>query len=155
SLVSRGRFLRHGADGPRGAIAGMPDGLRRRLEFAYDYLGRRIEKRVYGWTPGSEGSGGWSLVSTRRFIYDGWLLIAELDGDNHLLRSYAWGLDASVSWKGAGGVGGLLAIHVHDPSDESLTATYWPAYDGGGNVVALVDADSHEVVARYKYAPYG
>jgi len=33
--------------------------------------------------------------------------------------------------------------------------TYFPAYDGNGNVSALVNASNGEVTANYEYGPYG
>ena len=69
---------------------------------------------------------------TTRYVYDGWRLVAELNG-NTVLRSYAWGKDLSGSLDGAGGVGGLVA-----QTDHTTEAVYFPAYDGNGNVTALV-----------------
>jgi len=43
-----------------------------KCEYAYDYMSRRIEKRTYTGTPAA-----WTLTETRRFLYDGWHLIAE------------------------------------------------------------------------------
>jgi len=61
----------------------------------------------------------WSLRQERRFLYDGWNMIAELDvpssGAARIHRAYAWGLDASGTLKGAGGVGGLLLTNHHTP----------------------------------------
>jgi hypothetical protein len=86
------------------------DGVER-LEFLYDYMGRRIEKTVRtGWTL--------TLVSRKRFVYDGWNVIAEIDAHPSVfsglpvVRTFAWGLDLSGSVHGAGGVGGLLLIAV-------------------------------------------
>ncbi|MCK9316433.1 MAG: hypothetical protein M0Q48_09875 [Verrucomicrobia bacterium] len=56
------------------------------LDFKYDWMGRRISKTVK-----TNGVTSYS----RKFLYDGWNLIAELDGNNALVRSYTWGLDAS------------------------------------------------------------
>lgn len=61
----------------------------------------------------SPGSGGtpvpqWELISVTKFVWDGWNLTAELDGEDEIVRTYAWGLDLSNSEQGAGGVGGLL-----------------------------------------------
>ncbi|MBX3410799.1 MAG: hypothetical protein KF859_13055 [Phycisphaeraceae bacterium] len=51
---------------------------------------------------------GWSLKSTVKYVWDGWNLSAELDGQNAVRRTCAWGLDLSGSEQGAGGVGGLV-----------------------------------------------
>ncbi len=81
----------------------------------------------------------WVVQYTTKFIYDGWRLLAETNGDNALIRSYVWS-----AVPGPGGVGGLRAIRVHDPSGGGfpVTDTYWEISDGNSNVTALVDADS-------------
>jgi len=50
-----------------------------RSVFDYDYMNRRIRKRNYART---SGNAGWSTtpVLDRRFLYDGWNLLEELDG---------------------------------------------------------------------------
>jgi RHS repeat-associated protein len=49
--------------------------------------------------------------------------------------------------QGAGGVGGLLAV-------TDSTGTYYPTYDGNGNVSEYLDATG-TVVAHYEYDPFG
>jgi RHS repeat-associated protein len=66
-----------------------------------------------------------------------------------LVQSYLRGLDLSGSLQGAGGVGGLLAITT------ATNDTHFFAFDGNGNVVALVDADDGSVSAVYDYDPFG
>jgi RHS repeat-associated protein len=114
------------------------------LLFGYDFQGRRISKVVSNFN----GS-AWTAVSNLKFVYDGWNLVAELDGNNNPVRTYMWGLDLSGSAQGAGGIGGLLAISV------ATTGTSFVAYDGNGNVTTLVDADTGEASARYEYGPFG
>src|SRR5436190_353208 len=96
---------------------------RKKLVFTYDYMGRRVEKVVSTWN----GSAYASAVTTR-FVYDGWNLLAELDGDNSnaVKCSYMWGLDLSGSLQGAGGVGGLLTVNPGG------TNGYFAVYDGNG-----------------------
>ena len=68
----------------------------RKLEFRYDYMGRRVEKRVY-----THNGTSWDLSTTRRFMYYNWLPLLELDATNPghpnetitILRKYTWGLD--------------------------------------------------------------
>ncbi len=80
----------------------------RKCEFAYDYLGRRIEKKVYTY----DGS-TWSLSQTRRYVWNttagnssGWLLLLELDDSGGAgfqpARKLTWGLDLSGQRGGAG-----------------------------------------------------
>jgi len=53
----------------------------------------------------------WSAVLSNKFAYDGWNLVSELNGTNNaVIRAYMWGSDVSGTMRGAGGVGGLLAI---------------------------------------------
>jgi len=96
----------------------------------------------------------------RRFLYDGWNLVAEYSETtagvlDTLKRSYTWGLDIARSMTDAGGVGALLQI-----ADHSTGKTYLPSYDGNGNIVALFDSaatggDAGACVAIYEYSPYG
>jgi len=70
-------------------IAGLPTGANKKLDFEYDCQGRRISKKLYNWN-------GFSYVLQyhRKFLYDGWNLVAEWDGlAGTLVRSYMWGLD--------------------------------------------------------------
>jgi hypothetical protein len=71
----------------------------------------------------------WTLKSTYKFVWDGWNLLAELDGNDAVIRTCAWGLDLSGSEQGAGGVGGLLFQHL-----ANTTAVHHLFYDGNGNV---------------------
>lgn len=104
----------------------------------YDYMSRRVAKVT--------GTG------TNCFVYDGWNLIAELGtwnlqpGTNY----YVWGQDLSQSLQGAGGVGGLLALHSSSASNSS----YFPFFDANGNVTELVNTNG-ALAAHYEYDPYG
>jgi RHS repeat-associated protein len=62
-----------------------------------------------------------------------------------------WGTDLSGSPQGAGGVGGLLEVSYYG----STTTNCFPAYDGNGNVAALVNAADGTTVANYEYGPFG
>ena len=61
---------------------------------------------------------------------------AETRPDNTRIRTYVWGSDLSGSVQGAGGVSGLLAVSGYD----SATTNCFPAFDGNGNVAALINA---------------
>jgi RHS repeat-associated protein len=60
-----------------------------------------------------------------------------------------WGLDLSGSLQGAGGVGGLIAI------TDAAQGTHFAAFDGNGNVAAVVKASDGSVGATYEYGPFG
>jgi RHS repeat-associated protein len=112
-----------------------------KLAIAYDSEGHRWKKTV--WTDGV-------LSYERRFLYENWNLIAELDGENNILKTYVWGTDLSGSMQGAGGVGGLLSM-----TDHVSGGSYFYLHDGNGNVVGLVDSVSGVVVKEYEYGPFG
>ncbi|WP_176013899.1 RHS repeat-associated core domain-containing protein [Victivallis sp. Marseille-Q1083] len=104
-----------------------------KLEFAYDFMGRRIEKKVYS---------GNSLTSHIRFVYDGYSLIEELDGlnNNATLRRYVW-----------------QAIQFKTPLtvfDAGIDKTYFYHIDAQKNITDLTNS-AGEVVAHYEYSPFG
>jgi RHS repeat-associated protein len=89
--------------------------------------------------------------------------------------TFVWGNDISGTRDGAGGVGGLLAMHCYSPNNGTYQATLYPTYDGNGNVTSLVLGEVissvstammpgipgtpysqvGQVVARYDYGPFG
>jgi RHS repeat-associated protein len=129
-----------------------PTPNRTELWFSYDYLGRRISKKV-------EKVTATGVVTTyQKFIYDGWNLIAELDvlpATPKIVRTYAWGLGVDG---GSGGVGGLILETLH--TDTTLTP-YHVGYDGNGNVTTLAqcktrgDPADGKLAAVYEYGPFG
>lgn len=123
-------------------------GSTRRLDFTYDYLGRRVEKRVYS---SADGGQTWALDSHELFVYDGWnpILVLDATDSNAVVKTYTWGLDLSQSLQGAGGVGGLLSITRHPSLD-----TFYVLYDANGNVSEYLD-DASAVAAHYEYSPFG
>ena len=126
------------------AISTVPSGAKKKLDFTYDYQGRRIQKIVSTWN----GS-AYVVQSTNKFLYDGWNLVAELNSTNGVIRTYLWGLDLSGTGQGAGGVGGLLAIK---PATGNPT---FVAYDGNGNVMGLIDATMGTTGGDFEYGPFG
>lgn len=116
------------------------------LAFAYDYQGRRIQKTV------STNTGSvWLGVYTNRFVYDGWNVMAILNSQSSILQSFTWGSDLSGSLQGAGGVGGLLGVNC-----QGNTATNcFVAFDGNGNLAALVNTANGAILASYEYGPFG
>jgi len=117
------------------------------IKFEYDSQGRRIAKQVW---PNTTGSG--NPTNDVLFLYDGWNLVAELNSTNSaVIRSFLWGLDLSGSPQGAGGVGGLLKVTYTG----AQTTNCFVALDGNGNVAALADAASTNLLAQYEYGPFG
>jgi len=141
------------------SLAEVPDQAKVRLEFTYDYIGRRVTKTVLS---GHDGS-VYQQTNEVTFVYDGWNLIAALDEDlvagSTSTNFYLWGLDLSGTFEGsgparlnaklsAGGVGGLLATTQDG-------ASYFACMDGNGNVMALVDASDGTLAGEYEYGPFG
>ena len=130
-----------------------PSSSWRRIEWTYDALGRRIQQVTSIWT-----NNAWFVEENLKFVSDPMLFgrhIVELNATNNtLVRSYAWGLDLSGTMDGAGGVGGLLWVTLHAASGPAA-GTHFAAYDGNGNVVALVSATTGIETARYEYGPVG
>jgi RHS repeat-associated protein len=122
-------------------------GPRNSIKFEYDGQGRRIHKQVWANTT-------WTSYPTNdvKFVYDGWSPLAELNGTNNaVIRSCLWGSDLSGSFQGAGGVGGLLEVTYIG----AQTTNCFVAFDGNGNVAAVVDAASGSLLAQYEYGPFG
>ncbi len=121
---------------------------RQKLTLGYDHLGRRIVKgRESGWN----GSAYTVYDFWNRYLYHGWNVVAQVDGNSGALpitANYFWGLDLSGSLGGAGGVGGLLMVQEGGNS-------YLPAYDALGNVHAMIKASSGSIDAAYEYDAFG
>ena len=117
-----------------------------KLLFGYDYQSRRVSKVVSNFNGST-----WSAITNLRSVYDGWNLVAELDATNGLVRSYVWGADLSRTPQGSGGIGGLLWLtqNAAQPTNDFV------AYDGNGNVTALVDGNTGSNTAQYAYGPFG
>jgi RHS repeat-associated protein len=117
----------------------------KKTEFAYDYMGRRVQKKVYEYE-----SSVWVLKKDSFFIYDNWNLIKEITTQDAVTSSdyYVWGLDLSQTIDDAGGIGGLVA---------NITATdnYFYTYDANGNVGQVIDIADGSIKAAYEYDPFG
>jgi RHS repeat-associated protein len=134
--------------------ATAPTASKLKLEFVYDAQGRRLEKTV------STNNGTLYVgQSTNCFGYDGWNVLAVLSPSLSAgLQYFYWGPDLSGQapllggvgggLQGAGGVGGLLWARFGP-------APQFVAYDGNGNVAALVHGTTGAVTAQYEYGPFG
>jgi RHS repeat-associated protein len=128
------------------SLTGAPTGSQLQLAFAYDYQGRRIQKIV-----STNGVNGYTGEYTNTYAYDGWNCIAVLTSSLSLLNSFVWGSDLSGSIQGAGGVGGLVEESYYGVQ----TTNCFVAFDGNGNVSALVNAANGTTLANYDYGPFG
>ena len=123
---------------------------RYKVEYAYDFYGRRIQKEVF-----TQDNGNWALSKSSSFVCDKWNLISEISvsstPNSSLLTtnstSYVWGIDLSGTLQGAGGVGGLLAV-IRD------NGIFYPTYDANGNVSEYVDS-TDTIAAHREYDSFG
>lgn len=116
----------------------------KRIECVYDYLNRRMEKTVYD---------GDSLVSRKRFIYLGYLQVAELDASNGtetdapiLRKTYLWDPMESVATH-------ILVMSVFDEAGVYQEDLYY-THDLLKNTTALFGIQGGRR-ALYEYGPYG
>ena len=116
-----------------------------KIEFVYDYMGRRFCKKIYKTDDGKR-----KHADERFFIYNGWNMVKERQkGKKHDEDEfYVWGLDLSQSLNGAGGAGGLLATIKN-----ALTSRY--ACDASGNVKQIIKVDSKSFLIGIDYDPFG
>lgn len=117
------------------------------MGYTYDADGRRT-----GRSHVVTKTGGVTTVEYSKVLWDGWLPVGEertVNGVAQARRWFVWGMDLSGSLGGAGGIGGLVSIR------EEGGRTLLPVDDGLGNITAVVNAATGQVVARYDYGPYG
>ncbi len=131
---------------------------RQRLDFVYDAYGRRVEKVISGW---DDKKADYKESRHIGYVYDGRNLVGEFQEHGKVTqwKTYLWGLDLSHGRQGAGGIGGLLAISTlgeeGKASKKEDPEVLLPFYDGNGNVMGLVLAESAEAVALYAYGVFG
>lgn len=126
-------------------VAGIATTNQLRLDFAYDFMGRRVQKIVSVW---NVATNNYVPTTTNCFIYDGWNLLAIINPQSSILQSFVWGKDLSGTMTKAGGVGGLLMSSI--PGTNCFAT-----YDGNGNITALINTLDKSLAARYEYSPYG
>ena len=124
------------------SLSSAPAADKKQINFIYDAQSRRVSKKSYTWS-----GTAWVLADSRRFLYDQFNLLAEINDTGTVLNSYAWGTDLSGSLYGAGGVGGLL-LTANLSTVESL------AYDANGNILAYV-SNTGAVTSQFEYGPFG
>jgi len=153
-------------DGENRLIRSEPGGIATNgsamVENGYDYRYRRYSKTVRrlsgrgaGYPLDPSQAGTWDAVETRRYVWDGYNIAAEIVIDETVATTnvtyYTWGLDLSGTLQGAGGVGGLLA---ETKTTASTTNTYYAFGDANGNVTEYADTTG-AVRGHYEYSPFG
>ena len=107
-------------------------------ENRYDGLGRRREKIEHG----ADG------ITTNRYLYQNWLVLAVTDGGGNVQEAYTLGADMSGGISGsAGGIGGILA----STKDGNSVFNH---FDYNGNIVQVSSNDQIQL-AKYTYSPFG
>jgi len=103
-----------------------------KLEFKYDYMGRRVEKKVT-----DKVGTVWTLNKHEYFVYDGYKLIEKLDALNssNIAQKFLWSGETILSMNDANG-------------------TYYYLIDANKNVGQLLDS-SGTIKAKYEYSPFG
>jgi RHS repeat-associated protein len=133
-----------------------------KVEFAYDGQNRRFMKRSF-----TRSGNAWAAQPSAVTLYywQGWSLVAEASyavswsGTTMSAATFQngqkfyWGLDASHTLQGAGGVGGLVGM-VRKEGSAAAQAAIFPSYDGNGNVVGLMQSNGVSV-AYYEYDSFG
>jgi RHS repeat-associated protein len=125
-----------------------------RWTYTYDAAWRRVRAVREASAP---GSGIWTRTEERRWAYAGWMPLAEWRDTGAglaLWRTYVWGLDVDGRLQGAGGVGGLLAIHEHAGA-AAPTASWLPGWDGNGNAIAWTNGQSGALAATVTTGAFG
>jgi RHS repeat-associated protein len=123
-----------------------------KLQFVYDWQGRRIARHV--WQGGTQASP--TFKSSHRWLYDGWNVITEFTATSVIeqlptrVNTFTWGLDLSGSLQGAGGVGGLLV-----QTAVSGGVAERASYDGNGNIVAWTKSSASAPTSRREYDAFG
>jgi hypothetical protein len=129
------------------SLASAPSSSLLQLNFIYDSQGRRIQKGVC-----TNSGSGYVGEFTNKYAYDGWNCLAVFNHSLGLSNSFLWGSDLSGSLRGAGGVGGLIAVSYNYGT---VTTNCFIAYDGNGKVSALIKEGDGTTQANYEYGPSG
>ena len=108
----------------------IAESANQRLEFLYDYMGRRRIKKVF-----TGSTDNWTLVTEKRFVYKGFKQIAELDASDTIQRSYVWNGETPLTMTDSDG-------------------TFYYVTDNNKNVTMLIDSND-TVRATYEYSPFG
>jgi RHS repeat-associated protein len=120
-----------------------------RAEFEYEGVGRLRVRKEYDFLD------DWTLAGETRYIYDGWRVVQERDGNNTPTVSYTRGTDLSGSLEGAGGIGGLLArSHGYSGGTGNWSTHNCYHADGNGNITYVVNS-SVGLAASYRYDSFG
>ncbi|PKO17965.1 hypothetical protein CVU37_06435 [candidate division BRC1 bacterium HGW-BRC1-1] len=133
--------------------AGYPVSPVARIQYAYDYKGRRARMQVYG--PDNDPLCFDKPLSDICYVWDGWNLAAELSPvDGSTVRRYLWNTAKGHKSLGAVRMGGGFGA-ASPPAQFAIV-------DGNDNVSLLLNGASDgagggapEMSAEYEYGPFG
>ncbi|MCD4720985.1 MAG: hypothetical protein K8S13_14180, partial [Desulfobacula sp.] len=126
-----------------------PEDDNTRVEFAYDYMGRRIQKKVF-----TLNAGTWENASETLFVYDNWNLIKEITipySSDTTNQYYIRGQDLSQSIHKAGGVNGLLAAIKQETLDPTGDFDLDLHVDGSHSTPLMQKVNYFIKIARYLF----
>ena len=103
-----------------------------KLEFVYDYMGRRREKQVF-----AKDNGVWTLTTHKKFVYNKYKLIKEIDALTDTIKQ-------RFTWLGDN----LLSLHENNEN-------YLYIADGNKNICQLVNLSDGTITNKYDYTPFG
>jgi len=93
-----------------------------KVEYVYDYMSRRAQKKISTYT-----SGSWSLTASTTYLYDGWNLIAEKTSHPSPVTSfYVWGSICPELCKAQAALAACLhasLVTIHSSRVICMTAT--------------------------------
>ncbi len=104
-----------------------------RIYFFYDYMGRKIDTKIYTLV---SGSGNWVLTKHKKFVYHNYKLILELDLLANTSKKFVWLGD------------NLLSFHEG-------TNSYQYVADGNKNITQLISSTTGAIINKYEYNPFG
>ncbi len=102
-----------------------------KLEFVYDYMGRRREKKVF-----NKVDDQWQLTTHKSFIYNRYKLIKEVDELASKTMQFVWLGD------------NLLALEANGTAYNYLA-------DGNKNITQLINLTDGTITNKYDYTPFG
>jgi len=108
----------------------------KKVVYTYDYMSRRVQKRVFAWDATlNGGAGDWEANPEvyQRFVYDQWNVVLVLDGPNRTTtHKYTWGLDLSgLAGQGAAGTQGAAGFSPRGPSAGATAGIHGAGGIGG------------------------
>ena len=104
---------------------------KQRIYFLYDYMGRRVDTKIYDLV-----SGNWVLTKHKKFVYNRYKLIKEIELLANTSMQFVWLGDT------------LLALEANGTAYNYLA-------DGNKNITQLINLTTGTTANRYDYTPFG